>query len=94
MILAFYSHPFSSYTWKTLIALFANGTPFEFRELGEDHPEYGAGVAVARPSGRFPVLADAPATAFEASSIIEHLHLHHPDRMRRCTQLVLCRLGL
>src|SRR5262245_44397463 len=29
--LALYGHPFSSYTQKVLIALYENGTPFEFR---------------------------------------------------------------
>ena len=32
MNLQLFGHPFSSYTWKALIALYANGTPFEFRE--------------------------------------------------------------
>jgi glutathione S-transferase len=78
MTLALYGHSFSSYTWKALIALYANGTPFEFRELGEDYPEHGAVVAAAGPSGQFPVLTDGPVTVFEASSIIEHLQLYHP----------------
>ena len=30
MTLALHGHPFSSYTWKALIALYANGTAFEF----------------------------------------------------------------
>lgn len=77
-MLALYGHPFSSYTWKALIALYANGTKFEFRELGEDHPAYGAVVAAAGPSGQFPVLVDGAVTVFEATSIIEHLHLNHP----------------
>jgi glutathione S-transferase len=77
-VLALYGHPFSSYTWKALIALYANATPFEFRELGEAHPEYGAVVAAAGPSGQFPVLIDGVVTVFEATSIIEHLHLNHP----------------
>lgn len=77
-MLALYGHPFSSYTWKALIAFYANGTPFEFRELGDDHPEYGAVVAAAGPSGQFPVLIDDATTLFEATSIIEYLHLNHP----------------
>ena len=28
--LVLWGHPFSSYTWKALIALYANETPFEF----------------------------------------------------------------
>ena len=77
-MLALYGHPFSSYTWKALIALYANGTPFEFRELGEECPEHGELVAAAGPSGQFPVLTDGAATVFEATSIIEHLQLNHP----------------
>ena len=33
VMLALYGHKFSSYTWKALIALYANETPFEFREV-------------------------------------------------------------
>ena len=29
-MLALYGHLFSSYTWKALIPLYANDTPFEF----------------------------------------------------------------
>ena len=42
MTLQLFGHPFSSYTWKALIALYENDTPFAFRELGPDHPENGA----------------------------------------------------
>ena len=41
MSLQLFGHPFSSYTWKVLIALWADETPFEFRMLGPDHPENG-----------------------------------------------------
>ena len=34
MSLQLFGHPFSSYTWKVLIALWADETPFEFRMLG------------------------------------------------------------
>lgn len=78
MTLALYGHPFSSYTWKALIALYANDTPFEFRSVGGENPEHDAFVASAGPSGQFPVLADGDTTVFEATSIIEYLHLNHP----------------
>lgn len=78
MILALYGHPFSSYTWKALIALYANDTPFEFRIVGPDQPDNAAFVASASPGGKFPVLRDGAATVFEATAIIEYLHLHHP----------------
>jgi glutathione S-transferase len=76
--LALYGHPFSSYTWKTLIPLYANETAFEFRELGPDHPLNGQFVGTAHPAGKFPVLADDDEVVIEATSIIEHLALHHP----------------
>ena len=78
-MLALYGHLFSSYTWKALIALYANGTAFEFRSVGEGHPEHDAVVAAASPQGKFPLLVDGSQTVFEASSIIEYLQLYHPD---------------
>ena len=77
-MLELYGHPFSSYTWKALIALYANGTPFDFRIVDPDHPEHGAVVAAAGPLGQFPVLVDGGRTVFEASCIIEYVHVHYP----------------
>ena len=76
-MLALYGHLFSSYTWKALIALYANDTPFEFRGVGADNADFDAFVAAASPQGKFPVLSDGDVAVFEASSIIEHLHLTH-----------------
>ncbi len=78
MSLQLFGHPFSSYTQKALIALYADGTPFEFRDLGPDYPENGAFVAAAHPAGKFPVLVDGGSTVIEATAIIEHLAIHHP----------------
>lgn len=78
MSLQLYGHPFSSYTWKTLIPLYANGTAFEFRVLGPDHPDNGAFIAEAHPAGKFPVLVDGDQVIIEATSIIEHLAVRHP----------------
>jgi glutathione S-transferase len=78
MTLQFYGHPFSSYTWKALIALYANDTPFEFCMLGGEHPAHDEFVKTASPLGKFPVLVDGETVVFEATSIIEYLHLHHP----------------
>ncbi len=77
-MLALYGHLFSSYTWKALIALYANGTPFEFREVSPAHSEHGEFVRAASPQGKFPVLADGDTTIFEATSIIEYLALLYP----------------
>jgi glutathione S-transferase len=75
--LALYGHPFSSYTWKPLIALYANATAFEFRVVDQDHPEHGEAIAKASPFAKFPVLADGDHLIFESSSIIEYLDVHH-----------------
>ncbi|HEX7751510.1 MAG TPA: glutathione S-transferase family protein [Novosphingobium sp.] len=81
-MLALYGHHFSSYTWKALIALYANGTPFAFRPVDPDHPENGAAIATVSPLGKFPVLADGERMIFETTTIIEHLDRHHPGRER------------
>jgi glutathione S-transferase len=77
-MLALYGHLFSSYTWKALIPLYANGMEFEFRALDADHPENFEFVAGAHPAGKFPVLTDGGVTIVEATAIIEYLALHHP----------------
>lgn len=77
-MLALYGHPFSSYTWKALIPLYANATPFEFRVVDPDHPDHAAVVRSAGPLGKFPVLDDDGRLIFEATTIVEHLALHHP----------------
>jgi glutathione S-transferase len=76
--LALHGHPFSSYTWKALIALYANGTPFEFREIDPSVPKYESFTGKAHPSGQFPVLTDGDTIVVETSSIIEYLAVHHP----------------
>lgn len=77
-MLALYGHPYSSYTWKALIPLYANATPFEFREVGPDKPENGEFVQRSHPAGKFPILVDGDQTIFEATAIVEHLALCHP----------------
>lgn len=76
--LALYGHPFSSYTWKALIALYANQTQFEFRSVDPAFPDNGAFVAAASPLGKFPLLVDGVRTLFEATAIIEYLAIAHP----------------
>lgn len=77
-MLELYGHPFSSYTWKALIALYANETPFTFRMLDGQNPVFYAKVQAASPMGKFPLLVDGETQVFEASTIIEYLALHHP----------------
>lgn len=71
-----YAHPFSSYCWKAQIALYENATPFEYRMLEE--PGAMDELTALWPLKRFPVLVDGDRTVMEATSIIEHLAVHHP----------------
>lgn len=71
-----YAHPFSSYCQKALVALYENGTPFDYRTL--EDPAANAELAELWPIKRFPVLVDAGRTVIEASCIIEYLGLYHP----------------
>jgi len=77
--LRLYAHPFSSYSQKALIALYENGTPFDYRNL-EDTAN-NAELARLWPMKRFPVLVDGERTVLEATCIIEHLQQHHPGRV-------------
>jgi len=80
MTLKLYAHPFSSYCWKALIALYENDTPFEYRVLEDD--ETRQELAALWPIAKFPVLVDGGKVVPEASTIIEHLGLHHPGPVR------------
>ena len=77
-MLALHGHPFSSYTWKALIPLYANDTPFEFRQMAGDRPLSEQFAGKVHPGGHIPVLVDGDAVVVEATSIVEHLALHHP----------------
>jgi glutathione S-transferase len=77
-MLELHGHPFSSYTWKAVIALYANETPFEFREIDPSVPKFESFTGKAHPSGQFPVLTDGDAVVVETSAIIEYLAVHHP----------------
>lgn len=82
MALILYGHPFSSYTQKVLIAFYENDTPFEFREIGPDHPQHVADWLERWPLAKFPVLVDGDRTLVESSIIIEHLQIHHAGPVR------------
>jgi glutathione S-transferase len=77
MSLELFGHPFSSYTWKALIPLWADGTPFEFRQVPED-ADNTAELKRLWPFGKFPVLVDDGQVIPEVTCIIEHLQAHHP----------------
>lgn len=78
MPLIIYGHPFSSYTQKALIALYENGTPFEFRCISPEHPQNAAEWLARWPLRKFPLLVDGEREVVETSLIIEYLQLAHP----------------
>jgi glutathione S-transferase len=77
MSLELFGHPFSSYTWKALIPLWADGTPFKFRQVPEDPDNY-AELKRLWPFGKFPLLVDDGQVIPETTCIIEHLQAYHP----------------
>jgi glutathione S-transferase len=76
--LELHGHLFSSYTWKALIALYANGTAFEFRPMADDRPLSEQFPGEVHPGGHIPVLVDGDTVVVEATSIVEYLAVHHP----------------
>ncbi len=80
MSLALYAHPFSSYCWKVLIALWENGVAFEYRSLAD--AAHQQAWAQASPFKRMPLLMDGEALVHESSIIIEYLQQHHPGPVR------------
>jgi glutathione S-transferase len=75
--LQLFGHPFSSYTQKVLIALWADETPFEYRILEQDHPENMEELKRHWPFGQFPLLLDDGRPFAESTPIIEHLQAEH-----------------
>ncbi|CAN7536781.1 glutathione S-transferase family protein [Trinickia sp. LjRoot230] len=82
MSLKLYAHPFSSYSQKVLVALYENGTPFEWRALTQEAPQVLQEFAALWPIKRFPLLVDGEQVVTEASIVIEYLGLHHPGPVR------------
>jgi glutathione S-transferase len=81
-MLALYGHPFSSYTWKVLIALYEKQLDFDFRVLDDEHPEHWEQLRTRWPRGQMPVLDDGGKGVVESSIIVEHLDLAYPTTAR------------
>jgi glutathione S-transferase len=81
MALRLYMHPLSSYCWKTLIALYETGVPFEQEIVDLSDPDSRERFVRMTPLGKFPVLVDEDAgKAFpESSIIIEYLAMKYPE---------------
>ena len=76
-MLELFGHPFSSYTQKVLIALWADETPFEYRQVPENEENY-AELKRHSPFALFPLLLDDGRPVMETTCIIEHLQAYHP----------------
>ncbi len=84
-----FGHPFSSYTWKVLIAFYDADIPFEFRDVsGQDHPENEAEFLAHWPVGKFPLLVEDGIPVMESSTIIEHVAHHLIPEERSAAQEV------
>jgi glutathione S-transferase len=82
MPLTLFSHPFSSYCQKALIALYENATPFTYRKLDNSDPAAFQELAALWPVKKFPLLVDDGHPVPEATAIIEHLAVHRPGPAR------------
>ena len=63
MTLQFFGHPFSSYTQKVLIALWADETPFDYRMV--EDPDNMAELKRHSPFGMFPLILDGDRAVFD-----------------------------
>jgi glutathione S-transferase len=77
-----FGHLFSSYTWKALIPLYENDTPFTFRSVDPSEPDNYTELAGRWSLGKFPLLVDGDRQVFEATAIIEYLDAFHPGAAR------------
>ncbi len=77
--LQLFAHPFSSYCWKALIALWENEIDFDYRRL--DKPDTAAEWEALWPLKKMPLLVDRGEVIPEATIIIEHLGLRRPGRV-------------
>ncbi|NRR30020.1 glutathione S-transferase family protein [Oxalobacteraceae bacterium] len=82
MTLALYAHPFASYCWKALIALYENETAFNYHVVDLGDTASAAELERLWPFKKFPVLVDGNTSVIESSIIIEYLDLHHPGSVR------------
>lgn len=79
-VLTLHSHPFASYCWKVLVALYENDTPFEAVLVDLGDPAARAAFLQLNPLGKMPVLHDGARDRIvtESSIVIEYLALHYP----------------
>ena len=66
-----FAHPFSSYCWKVLIALYEGDVAFDYAHL--EDPGHSAELARLWPIKLFPVLVDGERVIVETTAVIEYL---------------------
>src|SRR5262249_51787974 len=72
-----YGHPFASFVWKVLIALYERDVPFDFRIVDSTRPDYQQRIAALSPTGQMPALVDGSREITESNVVIEYLDLYH-----------------
>lgn len=72
-----FGHPFASFVWKPLIALYERDIAFSFQMVDPGHPENQARMAELSPTGQFPALLDGRRSITQSNAIIEYLDLFH-----------------
>ena len=68
-----YGHPFSSFTWKPLIAAYARGVMFTLHTVDPEHPDNAARLQELSPTGQMPVLVDGSHEVVESNSLIDYM---------------------
>jgi len=86
MSLTLHYHPLSSCCWKTLIALYELGTPFEPLMVNLGDPEARAAYAALWPTAKIPLLQDGERVVPETSLQIEYLDRGHGRLLPADTQ--------
>jgi glutathione S-transferase len=79
MLPELYGHPFASFVWKPLIALYERDVAFTFRMIDPDHPDNLARIATLSPTGQFPALVDGERRITGSNAVIDYLDLHFGD---------------
>jgi glutathione S-transferase len=78
-MLIFYGHPFSSYSWKVLIALHEKGMEFDYRNVDPEFPDHMPELRAHWPVGQFPLIVHDGTPWFETSVMIEYLDRLVPE---------------
>jgi glutathione S-transferase len=79
--LKLYSHPLASFCWKSLIALYENGTPFDLVMVNLSDPEAKAKFEALWPTAKIPLLDDEGRIVPETTIMIEYLDRRHPGKV-------------